>query len=130
MVARLSARFSVEDGEPIDRHCAIKYLLFHCAVLFLSVYAGGGGEHDREARQGPKDRFRRIHASPRFCLITPALPRTARRGAVVVKVTQICLHGDGRRKLDHPFRQLQEDFRLLPKPNDWTNVFDKPSLHS
>jgi len=50
-------------------------------------------------------------------------------GAAVVTVTQICLQGDGRESSTTPSldRQRQEDFRLLPKPNDWTNVFDKPS---
>lgn len=107
----------------------IKYLLFHCVVFFLGVYSGGGGEHEGEARQGPNGPISSYSHASRFCLITPALPRTARPGAAVVTVTQICLQGDGRESSTTPSldRQRQEDFRLLPKPNDWTNVFDKPS---
>ena len=55
--------FPIKDGESIDFYCAIKHLLFHCFVSFLGIRAHCGGEQEREGRQRPKDRFRRMHIS-------------------------------------------------------------------
>src|SRR5580658_7187580 len=58
--------FSVEDGEPINLHCAIEDLLFHCFLLCLGICGGYVCKHQYQHCNAGADstcRFRGVHKS-------------------------------------------------------------------